>query len=406
MYNFNYSSDQVIAYFNDRFQRDLLKCFSIERIEGVDYVKRFSESYIFFGSRDASEDALLVAVLAFMFTSESAVNSLGLNISISEKAAAMNAFGFPWFRAVDHMELSDFLMLKFFDRIICTEKDIFFLREAITSVKLYLLPRFMTFIQEYDNGSIYNRLHSSFLLNSAIQEELIDGVTTLYRARFYTYAGLTGLEFTHREFEDYFLNRFPQQLKEYFSSAKESDGYLHILDVQHSSNRRWDDGSPASNVKDNYMFAAIFLFMTLAEHSILKYVKESERDFHQCTGWPLIYSGPGAGPYLHPLRMLEYAGLAPKKYEAPLLAEVTKHIFPYLRQDMNAILNGRENLMKDPVAGRRLQEAIRKCGRTAIKRYLTRGELEIQNLLATWNVSPAKTWAEALPNNGQLLNLN
>ena len=142
--------------------------------------------------------------------------------------------------------------------------------------------------------------------------------------------------------------------------------------------------------------------MTLAEQSILKYVKESATDFHRCTGWPLIYSGPGAGPYLHPLRMLEYAGLSPMKYEAPLLAEMTKRIFPYLRQDMFAILNGKEGPMKDKAAGKRLNEAIKDGKSKLIKAYMEMGEKDIQDMLAVWTSSPAKSWSEILENQGML----
>ena len=85
------------------------------------------------------------------------------------------------------------------------------------------------------------------------------------------------------------------------------------------------------------MFATFILYFTLAQQSILEIAKEASDDFHQYSGWPMISSGPGGGPYLHPLYMLEYAGLAPTKYEAPLLLEMAKHYFPYLRQEMNTI---------------------------------------------------------------------
>ena len=180
------------------------------------------------------------------------------------------------------------------------------------------------------------------------------------------------------------------------------DNYLKILFVPFNNNHRWEDGNPGGSAKDNFMFAAIFLYMTLAEQSILKYAKESENDFHRSTGWPLIYSGPGAGPYLHPLRMLEYAGLSPMKYEAPLLAEMTKHIFPYLRQEMFTILNGREDFMKDTAAGKRLNEAIINRKRHNVKEYMKKGEKEILELLDTWTVSSAHRWSEILENNGML----
>ena len=176
--------------------------------------------------------------------------------------------------------------------------------------------------------------------------------------------------------------------------------YLKILYVPFHNNHRWEDGNPGENAKDNFMFATLFLYMTLAEQSILKYAKDSGDDFHRATGWPLIYSGPGAGPYLHPLRMLEYAGLSPLKYEAPLLASVTKRVFPYLRQDMFAILNGKEGPMKDRAAGKRLFEAINDGKRPLIKKYILKGEKDIQELLSLWAQTPKCHWSEILENEG------
>ena len=100
--------------------------------------------------------------------------------------------------------------------------------------------------------------------------------------------------------------------------------------------------------------------------------------------------------------MLEYAGLSPMKYEAPLLAEMTKRIFPYLRQDMFAILNGKEGPMKDKAAGKRLNEAIKDGKSKLIKAYMETGEKDIQDMLAVWTSSPAESWSEILENQGML----
>ena len=401
MEQLNFSLEKITEYYDSRFNKDLKAIFATEQIDGAEYVRSIQFTSIF-DLQQAEEEIMCIALISFMFATESTLSRRCHGISEHNLATAMNTFGFPWLRSVAS-SLDRFLGVLEETKYLQTKDEFYATRDAMTYVEQFMSHKLIPSLQILDNSSIEARIfHSSIPFSSDIHETIIEGFRAFYRMKFYAYAGLTGLEFTHREFEDYYLNRFPQQLKEYFSSAKESDGYLHILDVQHSSNRRWDDGSPASNVKDNYMFAAIFLFMTLAEQSILKYAKESEHDFHQCTGWPLIYSGPGAGPYLHPLYMLEYAGLSPKKYEAPLLAEVTKHIFPYLIENMNAILNGHELMMKDSVAGQRLLKAIRNRRLPLIKKYLTLGAEEIQNLLSTWYTSPAQKWQDVLDNRGVL----
>jgi hypothetical protein len=110
----------------------------------------------------------------------------------------------------------------------------------------------------------------------------------------------------------------------------------------------------------------------------------------------MISSGPGGGPYLHPLYMLEYAGLAPMKYESHLLSEMVKHYFPYFRQEINTILNGNVNSTKDIMIGKRFVEAIKNGNGARIKKYLDKEEKSIQNLLVKWPTSSAKSLKQLL----------
>ena len=138
----------------------------------------------------------------------------------------------------------------------------------------------------------------------------------------------------------------------------------------------------------------------MAEQSILDVAPKASNDFHKAFGWPMISSGPGAGPYLHPLKMLEYAGLSPMKYEAPLLLEYVKKVFCYLRQEMNTILNRRDSVVKDQEACRRFFEQCDGHVRSRIRKYLDCQEKSIQELLAKWPTSPHDCWYKALESEG------
>ena len=430
MRKFNFTKERLAEYYENRFPRDLREFFMIDRVGGADYVQGFKTSMhdvfhpvslfmtspLFSGENDNvdnqspknkrsdkdEEEILFIALVSFMYASDYAIYRRAKNISIKEIASSMSAFGFLWFRSVESMDLSCFLSLYHVREDIYLKEELNAIRNAMTLVEPYMFDRLIPFLNNWDGGYFNEEIRHFETLRDYIHNSIIKGLTTFYRQKFYKYCGLTGIEFTHREFDDYYNNRFPQQLRDYFSEAKKEENYLKIIYVPFHNNCRWEDGNPGGNANDNFLFATLFLYMTLAEQSILKYTKESEADFHRCTGWPLIYSGPGAGPYLHPLRMLEYAGLSPMKYEAPLLAEMTKRIFPYLRQDMFAILNGKEGPMKDKAAGKRLNEAIKDGKSKLIKAYMETGEKDIQDMLAVWTSSPAESWSEILENQGML----
>jgi len=431
MRKFHFTQEFLAEYYENKFSKDLRAFFTIDRVGGAEYVQGFkTELYYVFNpitlnmvsplfpdrnvngdtpsrkvKRSAEEEILFIALISFMFASENAIYRRARTISIKEIASTMSAFGFLWFRSVERMGLSDFLSLYHIKEDIWIKEEVNAIRDAMTLVEPFMSDQLIPFLKNWNDGSFHEEIRHFETLREDIHDSISEGLTMFYRQKFYKYSGLTGLEFTHREFDDYYNNRFPQQLRNYFSDAKKEENYLKILYVPFHNNHRWEDGNPGGNAKDNFLFATLFLYMTLAEQSILKYTEESETDFHRCTGWPLIYSGPGAGPYLHPLRMLEYAGLSPMKYEAPLLAEMTKRIFPYLRQDMFAILNGKEGPMKDRAAGKRLNEVIKDGKRHLIKAYMKKGEKDIQDMLAVWTSSPAVYWSEILDNQG-MLNMN
>lgn len=216
----------------------------------------------------------------------------------------------------------------------------------------------------------------------------------------YQYRGLTGIEISHRDFMDYYNHHFYPQFRRYFSCAKNKGTCLLVLHVYDQANNRWADEMPGRDAKENLLFASIMLYMVIAEQSILEHAPAVHEDFHRCFGWPMIYSGPGAGPYLHPLKMLEYAGLSPKKYEAPLFLEVVKKVFYYLRQDMNTLLNERRSVIKDPFAGKRFFDVIKGHKKSRIRKYLDRQEKSVQELLVKWTTSPEDCWYKMLESEG------
>jgi hypothetical protein len=425
MRKFRFTKELIADYYDNRFASDLRAFFDINRFQGAEYVQGFkTEMYRVFHpfgwddatiighspndvviphrkKRCAEEEILFIALISFMFATEEAISRRTRDVSIKEIATAMSAFGFPWLYAVDRMDLSSFLSLNHINENIWIKEEVDAIRDAMTLVEPFMLDQLIPFLKTWKGGSFCLQIRHFESFGEYLHESITDELIMFYRKRFYSYCGLLGLELTHREFEEYYTQRFPQQLKKYFADATMKGNYLKILYVPFHNNHRWEDGNPGGNAKDNFMFATLFLFMTLAEQSIIKYARESEDDFHQSTGWPIIYSGPGAGPYLHPLKMLDYAGLSPLKCEAPLLAAITKRLFPYLRQDMFAILNGKEGPMKDCAAGKRLHEAINDGKRPLIKRYILKGETDIQNLLSLWANSP-KPWSEILENEGML----
>ena len=410
-----FTTELLEDYYENRFFKDLKSFFTIEKIGDAEYVKGFKMSlWSIFNQpsapallvqqsafppkakRGTEEEILFLALLIFMFSSEEAINRLTRSEYKEKVASCMTDFGFPWLYPANRMELSSFLT-EFRDRLdIYIKKELDAIRDAMTLVEPFMLKKLIPFLRNWDNGSLCMKIRFFDTLSEHLHDCIGRGLRDFYRSHFYKHKGLSGLSFTHQEFNAYYNERFPQQIRSYFSNAKDNGNYLLILNVPYHNNKRWDDGNPGGDIKDNFMFSTFTLYFTLAQQSILEIAKEASDDFHQYSGWPMISSGPGGGPYLHPLYMLEYAGLAPKKYEASLLLEMAKHYFPYLRQEMNTILNGSVYAAKSPEAGKCFVEAIKNRKRSQIKKYLDKEEKIILDLLAKWPTSSADTLNELL----------
>lgn len=211
------------------------------------------------------------------------------------------------------------------------------------------------------------------------------------------YRGLFGADFTEGTVHKYYIGHFAEDFKRYFSCATQEDGYLKTLFIDGASNARADDGAPGRSGTENMIFSAMLLYMYIAQQSILRKVSEDiEPLFHQCSGWPQIWTGPGGGQFLNSLKALEYAGLMPLKHETPLYLEAVKAVFALLRQEFNATLNGNNPAMKGKSAAAVFLGAIRK-GRVKqnVINYMDAEEARIQDLLRKW-VSSSATCCVAL----------
>ncbi len=214
------------------------------------------------------------------------------------------------------------------------------------------------------------------------------------------YFGLKGFEITERNFREYYPKCFHEQLNTYFSCKETNGSNTQIERIDNDSNYRWASESPGRDMKENYMFAAILLYMITAGQSIYNLASGIYEDFHRGLGWPMLCYGPQKVSMGHPLELLEEAGLSPLKYESLLFLHFTKRIFPFLRQQMNTILNGKKSIMKDLAAGKRFAEGVTTHKRAGIKRHMDKQEKEIQELLAKWAISKEDDWREFLVKEG------
>ena len=285
---------------------------------------------------------------------------------------------------------------KITDELWCIE-EMNALRDAMKVVEPFMDDTLTRHLKNWKNG-FFAELISEEMFDK-IHRIITEGLQMLYSQR-YTCQGLTGAVVTYQDIAAYYRNCYYDQFKKYFSCATDEDTYLKVLRVYDHGNERWADEMPGQTAKENLLFASIMLYQVMAEQSILDVAPQAIIDFHLAFGWPMISSGPGGGPYLHPLKMLEYAGLSPMKYEAPILLEVVKKVFYYLRMDMNAILNVKQSAIKDKEAASRFFEQCDGHVRSRIRKYLDREEKSIKNLLIKWTASPEDCWYKMLESEG------
>ena len=388
-------------YYESRFHNDLADYFEIGRnAEGINVVNEIQWSSDIFYHAPAEKQILFLALASFMLSAEDVLLWKAARSDKDEMCKCLNAFGFPIVPMADrHYGLDSLLKACELHYELDTIEEVEILRDVVKLVEPFMFDKLIPHIKSWNNGFFSNQVTLFLGLEDRISSTITEGLQMVY-CRIYDYRGLTGFEITHRDFEDYYTHHFYPQFRRYFSCAEDKGTYLQVLHVYDRANHRWADEMPGRDMKENFLFASIVLYMVIAEQSILEHAPSAHKDFHQCFGWPMIYSGPGAGPYLHPLKMLEYAGISPKKYETPLFLEVVRKVFYYLRQEMNTLLNVRQSVIKDPIAGKRFFEIVNGHTKSRIRKYLDRQEKSVQQLLAKWTTSPEDCWYKMLESEG------
>ena len=392
-------NEMLNDYYESRFHDDLIDYFEIiKNSNGIDVANGIHLSSDIFCHTSAETQVMFIGLVSFMLSAEEELMWKVSSDQSHKLYECLNSFGFPVVPvATRRYGLGSMLEFCKIDCRLFIVEEILALREAMMFVKPYMFNKFLSHLKTWNNGFFSNLVSEE--IKEDISHVIIEGIQSIHSKK-YKYQGLTGLEITHRDFDEYYRHHFYSQFKRYFSCAQDKGTYLLVLHVYDQGNMRWADEMPGRNIKENLLFASIVLYMVMAEQSILEHAPSAHKDFHQCFGWPMIYSGPGAGPYLHPLKMLEYAGISPKKYETPLFLEVVRKVFYYLRQDMNTLLNVRQSVIKDPIAGKRFFEIVTGHTKSRIRKYLDRQENSVQELLAKWTTSPEDCWYKILESEG------
>ncbi len=394
-----FDEESLNKYYSNHFVSDLEDYFSVPNdTNEIKYVgKPHWPSRIFYHS-SAEHQMMFIALTSYMLSAEEVLMRRIPSSPNYEFYECLNMFGFPIApiakarygleSMLEHCEISQ----KFwcFDEIAA-------LRNAMNIVEPFMNERFLHHMKTWNNGYFVEFITDD--IQTKIHRVITEGLQMLY-SKYFTYRGLTGTVLSHRDFADYFPILYFEQFKKYFSCATDKGAYLEVLHVYDQGNERWADEMPGQSAKENLLFASIMLYQVMAEQSILDVAPKASNDFHKAFGWPMISSGPGGGPYLHPLKMLEYAGLSPMKYEAPLLLEYVKKVFYYLRQEMNTILNRRDSVIKDKNAACRFFEQCDGHARSRIRKYLDRHEKSVQELLVKWTTSPEDCWYKMLESEG------
>lgn len=380
--NYHFSLENLEEYYNKYFAQDVADFFEIEK-DGIGSIAFLpfhksirlpSERYLGeLRKQKETEDSYYFVSLNIVLHIIQTIARRRI-IGEEELIRSMNELGLPLFS--NRLETNDIIKCAY----ICRTKDDDILREVVFLAEPFLI----------------NLLSAHFMAKPDLDKEKISKAMSYYvpksiedllKNRFHLFRGYTGLTGTNQKlfrdtFHSYYDEKFHKQFRDYFD-VSDTKGYPLVLEV---FRRRWNEGMPGDNVAENLMFVAIFLYYIIAEQSINQNLPEKAWDmFHRCSGWPFISSGPGGGQYLHPLYMIEYAHLNPRKSEALLLLEAIDVVFPRMDNEFYGILNGAEGNMTNADAAESFLEEVRKGhNRTNIKRYMETTKVRIIELLKLW----------------------
>lgn len=205
----------------------------------------------------------------------------------------------------------------------------------------FLKKKMMPSILQWNNHALEDR--GGYISSPAdhIAHEYDDLVFSLMRQMSKQHS-LLDITLTRTDIEQYYKNFFMNDLKAYFNVEHNRDGYDMILFMEHIHSKRLVDGNPSDSGVHNMMFTSILLYMIIAEKSISPFNETFEglfTDFFRRTRWLLIYSGPGGGYQISSMKMLAYAGLAPRPEESLIFLTVMKPVFEYMRSHLSQVFN-------------------------------------------------------------------
>ncbi len=335
-----------------------------------------------FGRRLEEKDFYFMALASCIYAAQTIVRSVD-EVAQKDIERCFTAMRFPVFAGVNtrFYELPEFLKYSGFERHIDFKEGVETYREAVNLA----IPVVSRKLERY-----FGNMGSSRYFWEKLNEFFRLGLQRLTVAT--SPQGLSGITFTTGSFWDYYNNKFFTHLRKYFSVICQngSECVLHMPDRQ---NNRLGNETPSDNPQENFLFSAILIYMIIAQQAILENAPEAEADFHRCTLWPQLCSGPGVGPYLHALAMLEEARLLPRKSEALLLAEAVDVVFPIMHQFFCSVINGwGKSAFRNEASRQRFQQHFKGYGRTRlrgqVKRYAEAERGKIRELIVAWATSP------------------
>lgn len=390
------TNDMLEDYYDNRFHHDLTNYFEPSMNEAGIRVVNNANWPLDILHLPAEKQVLFIALTSFMLSAEEYLMRRVSSLSTNTLHQCLNDFGFPIAPyAANHYGLDAMLGHYKITRELRLPQEVKYVDDAMKLVEPFMLDKLVAHFSTWNNGSFAHLT----IDRGDISCRITEGLQTIFRG-LYEHQGLTGISLSYNDIDEYYKHHFYEQFCRYFSCATKKGTYYEVLKVYEQANLRWADELPGRNAKENLLFASILLYLVIAEQSVLAHAPEACRDFHQGYGYPMISSGPGGGPYLHPLKMLEYAGLSPQKYETPLFLEFVKKVFCYFNQEMILIIKGRKTVMGDPEAAERFLEKTRGNIRSRIKKYQAREEESVQDLLVKWISSPADCWYKMLHSEG------
>ena len=339
------------------------------------------------------DEVIYLSFMAFMYALEDSLE----RILGSSARTKMNNLDFSWLPTCGR-SLTSFI----FDANIHNQEEAGIICEALNVVKPYMMQKLTNMV-----GLLQTDKEPSFIneLKKHTNRELEYAMFQV-RRNYFKYKGLIGIDVSRSKIKKYLDERFNDHFKGYFPVATDEGGYLQTLQVSSNfySLPRLEDGNPGTNPSENLMFVAILLYMYVAQQAILTVTKhnyDTVKLFHKYTGWAYISTGPGSGPYLHPLKMLEYAGLLPMKCETLLFSDVVMDVFGVLQEELNSALNGRQKDKKNNAVYDQFISTIRQ-GRIKhnIKVYMDNEVRNIQDLIDKWGKSSTTSCWNFLEENG------